>query len=262
MSNIGRNDLCPCGSGKKYKKCCMLVHDVGFGRQPAVPGGVKRDDDFIPGGAVIDYGQPLLNEVFFTANDVHELSAPRFIYSYLFHPEIEGIANKVVRQFINRGKEERKRIKTAKNTETLIGIMRNNPDPLNHTPLIDRLIEERAQSTPMILQELKEPQNDSFVELAVRILHRSGTNCSKEIIDIIKSGNNRTAYAISILCVLLGFYDNEYAEKLLWEHYHYMKFKYPNDTYSDGPLLGLIEIRERRKEKASHNMVEKSDSAF
>lgn len=22
---IGRNDLCPCGSGKKYKSCCMLV---------------------------------------------------------------------------------------------------------------------------------------------------------------------------------------------------------------------------------------------
>jgi len=24
MSSIGRNDPCPCGSGKKYKKCCML----------------------------------------------------------------------------------------------------------------------------------------------------------------------------------------------------------------------------------------------
>jgi tetratricopeptide (TPR) repeat protein len=23
MSTIGRNDLCPCGSGKKYKKCCL-----------------------------------------------------------------------------------------------------------------------------------------------------------------------------------------------------------------------------------------------
>lgn len=22
-TKIGRNDLCPCGSGKKYKKCCM-----------------------------------------------------------------------------------------------------------------------------------------------------------------------------------------------------------------------------------------------
>lgn len=21
----GRNDLCPCGSGKKYKKCCLLI---------------------------------------------------------------------------------------------------------------------------------------------------------------------------------------------------------------------------------------------
>src|ERR1019366_9413381 len=23
MAKIGRNDLCPCGSGKKYKSCCM-----------------------------------------------------------------------------------------------------------------------------------------------------------------------------------------------------------------------------------------------
>ncbi|NQT67029.1 MAG: SEC-C domain-containing protein [Actinobacteria bacterium] len=22
MSRVGRNDPCPCGSGKKYKKCC------------------------------------------------------------------------------------------------------------------------------------------------------------------------------------------------------------------------------------------------
>jgi hypothetical protein len=25
MNKIGRNDLCPCGSGKKYKKCCLDV---------------------------------------------------------------------------------------------------------------------------------------------------------------------------------------------------------------------------------------------
>lgn len=25
-TNIGRNDLCPCGSGKKYKKCCMVAY--------------------------------------------------------------------------------------------------------------------------------------------------------------------------------------------------------------------------------------------
>jgi uncharacterized protein YecA (UPF0149 family) len=25
----GRNDPCPCGSGKKYKKCCMLKDQQG-----------------------------------------------------------------------------------------------------------------------------------------------------------------------------------------------------------------------------------------
>ena len=25
--DIGRNDLCYCGSGKKYKKCCMNKND-------------------------------------------------------------------------------------------------------------------------------------------------------------------------------------------------------------------------------------------
>ena len=24
MAAIGRNELCPCGSGKKYKRCCLL----------------------------------------------------------------------------------------------------------------------------------------------------------------------------------------------------------------------------------------------
>lgn len=23
MNKVGRNDLCPCGSGKKFKKCCL-----------------------------------------------------------------------------------------------------------------------------------------------------------------------------------------------------------------------------------------------
>jgi len=28
MKTIGRNDPCPCGSGKKYKKCCMLKEEI------------------------------------------------------------------------------------------------------------------------------------------------------------------------------------------------------------------------------------------
>ena len=28
MAKIGRNDLCPCNSGKKYKKCCMASDEA------------------------------------------------------------------------------------------------------------------------------------------------------------------------------------------------------------------------------------------
>ena len=28
MSTIGRNEPCPCGSGRKYKRCCLPTHEV------------------------------------------------------------------------------------------------------------------------------------------------------------------------------------------------------------------------------------------
>ncbi len=27
-TKIGRNDVCPCGSGRKYKKCCQAADDA------------------------------------------------------------------------------------------------------------------------------------------------------------------------------------------------------------------------------------------
>ena len=34
---IGRNDPCPCGSGKKYKKCCMDKDQAAERARPALP---------------------------------------------------------------------------------------------------------------------------------------------------------------------------------------------------------------------------------
>jgi hypothetical protein len=33
MAHPGRNDTCPCGSGKKYKKCCELKQQKSRGNQ-------------------------------------------------------------------------------------------------------------------------------------------------------------------------------------------------------------------------------------
>ncbi len=35
MSGVGRNDPCPCGSGKKYKKCCLIAAAVEQAKRDA-----------------------------------------------------------------------------------------------------------------------------------------------------------------------------------------------------------------------------------
>ncbi len=41
--NIGRNDPCPCGSGKKYKKCCLSTAYVGTGREEFIRAKLVQD---------------------------------------------------------------------------------------------------------------------------------------------------------------------------------------------------------------------------
>ena len=36
MSKVGRNDPCPCGSGKKYKKCCLTGTFVQVGKEESI----------------------------------------------------------------------------------------------------------------------------------------------------------------------------------------------------------------------------------
>lgn len=41
--NIGRNDPCPCGSGKKYKKCCLSTAYVETGREESIRARLVQD---------------------------------------------------------------------------------------------------------------------------------------------------------------------------------------------------------------------------
>lgn len=48
---IGRNDPCPCGSGKKYKKCCLLLHqrdERELREAIPVPGAEPMSDGSVP----------------------------------------------------------------------------------------------------------------------------------------------------------------------------------------------------------------------
>ena len=43
FGNLGRNDFCACGSGKKYKKCCMKNTESDFSKFKAY--AIKTEQD-------------------------------------------------------------------------------------------------------------------------------------------------------------------------------------------------------------------------
>jgi hypothetical protein len=54
MNQIGRNALCPCGSGKKYKNCCLSKQQVNLEGLPhgmRVKGGIRYDPE--AGGFIV-----------------------------------------------------------------------------------------------------------------------------------------------------------------------------------------------------------------
>ncbi len=83
MSKFGRNDPCPCGSGKKYKKCCLSKTFTEVGKEDSIRG--RLVDDLIG---------------FFNNNYHDRLEDAEFLFWDEFVPEehLDGIALDVAHQ--------------------------------------------------------------------------------------------------------------------------------------------------------------------
>ena len=58
----GRNEPCPCGSGKKYKKCCLASDEAARPRVVAPTGGGLHDSAGRgPAKQMADYAQPIID---------------------------------------------------------------------------------------------------------------------------------------------------------------------------------------------------------
>jgi SEC-C motif len=99
MKNIGRNDSCVCGSGKKYKKCCLNILSANtskYRRQRQIQADVTRR---LLEYATDNFGGPdLVREAWDTFNGVEDVRLPRpespinlvFIPWVLFRCEFEN----------------------------------------------------------------------------------------------------------------------------------------------------------------------------
>lgn len=94
---VGRNDPCPCGSGKKYKRCCLPKHLV---EQPAAQTKEKVEvltDRWLPGQEYVKaVGYPLTKfDQFLLDKGFHLQDFPEVLQQPLalnfFHLEFEKL---------------------------------------------------------------------------------------------------------------------------------------------------------------------------
>lgn len=235
---VGRNDPCPCGSGKKYKKCCLEKDEAA---KPALHPGSEVER--VAPGSIGDYGTPDLSEEFFAAHSI-EFSPARILNNIMHAPEIATLVTDFVRERIPRGEDELRRIEQAESAAELVEIMKQKPEPLNHEALIRRALELSDETVPLILAALEEPQFASFVELAAQIIYRSRRDVSSELLALV-ARPAPSAHALSLVCMLLGMFGVEQARKPLWDCFHFSRERFPQRNYEQGPLIGLYELKER-----------------
>ena len=240
MVKIGRNDPCPCGSGKKYKHCCLgkLTTENANSLR-----GTRNDDedvDFDPGW-IRDRGAPILDVQHLDSLPLHKISSPRMLFNALLMPEVEEIVRSAVDKYLDRGREEAIRIEAATNLDKLISLMKIRLDPLNHILLVSRVLKFGDDSAKRLLAELTEKQNTPFVELALKIIYKSGYDYSEKVEALVHYGPRR-AYLVALLCMILGMRGRKNHAKLLWDYYHMLQEHFFEETYSEGPLIGLKEI--------------------
>ena len=156
-------------------------------------------------------------------------------------PEVEKLARAVVDRYLDRGHEEAICIKAAANLDQLIDLMKVRPDPLNYLLLLSRILEFENEGVKRLFAELKEKQNTPFVELALKIIYKSGYDYNQEIETLIRYGPIR-AYLVALLYMILGMRGQRKHAKLLWDYHHMLKERFSEESFSDGPLIGLKEI--------------------
>ncbi len=242
---IGRNDACPCGSGRKYKHCC-LNRPIQKQSDLILQKSCDDEDSVFSPEEPSDYGEPKLESSYLQQQPFKHISSPRLLYSMLLMPNIEKIAAEFTNRILNRGRCEAQQIYECQTIEELLQIMASTPDPLNHNLLVAKLLAKRDISVPAILDAFRNSVNATFLELGVRIIYWSGVDCTNTVVELIRNGPRR-AYMVSLLCMVLGMmHRNEYA-KLLWDYYHFLKERFPDESYSDGPLIGLLELLPENK---------------
>jgi len=179
-----------------------------------------------------------------------EISAQRLIYSVLLYKGIEDAANEVVMkqlglsdERLNQINSEKELIQSEQDPEEIFKLLRKKIDVVNKGDLIRKALEFEEILLPMVTEKLVRNHHDTFIENSIHLLARS----QKDYTPLLKEQYDhiRSPYAQSLICLILGLRGEEGTIPWILDKYYEMKKLYPNETYNQGPLLALHELRYR-----------------
>lgn len=185
----------------------------------------------------------IINKRFFKENEIEELTVQQFVYVQIDIPELVDIADEYVKKIINRGEQERLEIIKEEDPDKIIRYLRGKCDNINHIILHKKVLENEEQFLPKIINMIKNTGNDVFIEHASKIIAKCKNNYSKELLEFIDE--IRYPYALSLICITLGFIGEEDVIPVMYNKYLDLKKLYPNESYNQGPLLALYKLADR-----------------
>ena len=231
---ISRNDPCPCGSGKKYKKCCV-DKDATF--DDDIPPAKKMH--LISGAITTSSDMPVFSEGFFKGKKTG-LSAYSLINSLILNPEIEFLATELSKIHTVRGGDEAEKIKKCSSIAGLVSLLKEGIDNINQLLLQNILLEKPEESVVALMQELRNSVSDIFVEVSVKTIALAKINVADDLMCIITK-HDKSIYPLSLLCLLLGYQKHSSIPQFLWNYYRFFQSQYPDQNYWQGPFYGLWE---------------------
>jgi uncharacterized Zn finger protein len=185
-----------------------------------------------------------VNEEFFKNNVPGQLSAFRILDATI---SVDGMDEQIYRGMPAEKKKQKEAERIAAENEEdidkLYKMLRKELIPSTVSIIAEKLMKHREQIIPRLIEDLKRSGNDSFVEAAARILIKSEDNYSKELEAILPQ--IKYPYTQAVACYALGKIGGEEHIEVLFNYFNSFKKNYPSETYHEGPLVGLYELRAR-----------------
>ncbi|UUX93171.1 YecA family protein [Methanoplanus endosymbiosus] len=279
MNNkTGRNDPCPCGSGKKYKKCCMkkdrdemresaeirvfedelksLINNkqdldeptkrLLFGDESKIT--VKDEEELyynlapIEVDAIPDYGAFPKDYITFDQKNLLSMNPLELFYDELCYG-LEGQMDleKAATENNLFADEMRNKIQDLKDPESFIGNFDEYYIPVINASAIKKSMEFGIATGPVIFEHLKDTESLILSELFIKMLHFSPCDFRDGILEVINLPP-KNPYVLSALCIELSFYDNPEDMQIFWNCYNFFKEYYPDVPLQEGPVIALNHV--------------------